>query len=88
MFNEDVQKFYQSMYSRCTKSQWQKFIKALKSSASVEDKYELIDITQFESIVNVVLGLKISQKQKELINNTSGRMLHGVTFINIGLIYQ
>jgi hypothetical protein len=48
------------MYSKCTKTQWSKFIKFLKKAASAEDKFELIEFSSFENVVNSVLGLKIS----------------------------
>jgi hypothetical protein len=73
MYNEDVQKFYFSIYQKCDKETWKKFIQILRSRASAEDKFELIDVGVFENIVNDVLGLKISSKQKELLINTSGR---------------
>jgi hypothetical protein len=34
----------------------------LKTQASAEDKFELIEFSNFENVVNNVLGLKVSQK--------------------------
>lgn len=62
MYNEDVLRFYYSMYSKCQKSQWKKFMNKLKTQASAEDKFELIEFSNFENVVNNVLGLKVSQK--------------------------
>ena len=52
MYNEDVLRFYFSMYSKCQKPQWKKFIDSLKKQASAEDKFELIEYENFEKVVN------------------------------------
>jgi len=87
MHMDDVEKFYYFLFSKSDKK-WGHFSRKVMEAANPEDNHKIIELEQFEKIISEVLGLKLTEKQKELLFNTSGRIIHGKKFINISPIYS
>lgn len=88
MYQDKVEKFYLNLLNNADKEKWREFTNKIREEASAEDNHQLIDLVTFEKILNDYLNLKISETQRELLINTSGRIYKGQKTINIGLIYS
>lgn len=88
MYQDKVEKFYLNLLNNADKEKWREFTNKIREEASAEDNHQLIDLVTFEKILNDYLNLKISETQRELLFNTSGRIYKGQKTINIGLIYS
>ena len=88
MYQDKVEKFYLNLLNSADKDKWKEFTSKIREESSPEDNHQLIELAIFEKTLNDILNLKISDSQRELLFNTSGRIYKGQKYINIGLIYS
>lgn len=88
MYQDKVEKFYLNLLNNADKEKWKEFTNKIRQETSPEDNHQIIEMAVFEKILHEYLNLKISDSQKELLFNTSGRIYQGQKYINIGLIYS
>lgn len=72
MYTEEAKKFYRHIYKQVGEERWTKFKATLKDHANPDDDYTSIEFEKFELVLNTTLGLKMNQKQKDLLYNTCG----------------
>ena len=87
LHNQEVDHFYRTLYQYCDPSKWQEFTEKVKQGASEEDDHRLIELKAFEDIIRNFLKIEIADKEKDLLFNTSGRVIQGRKYINIRAIY-
>ena len=87
MHGEEVEQFYRTLYEYCDPSRWHEFTEKVKQGASEEDDHRLIELKAFEDIIRNFLKIEIAEREKDLLFNTSGRVIAGRKYINIRAIY-
>jgi len=83
MHAHNVDKFFLDLYFECGAEKWKVFQNKVKDKAAYEDSHKLIDLQTFENLVEEYLDKKLSDDDRSLLFNTSGRINNGVKQINI-----
>ena len=88
MHQDNVTRLYQQLYTKHGHRLWKAFAGKIKAHSNREDDYKLIDLDKFEAVLSEVLSEKLTDQQRTLLFNTSGRISNGQKQININQIYS
>lgn len=62
---------------------WQEFKNEVRKSANPEDNYQMIELGKFQEVIKRVLNYRLTQDEKELIEQVCGKHVFQTMYIDV-----